>query len=99
MFDAKQPHVTFSWRPHTFEYRAEFCKDYKVIEDKRLTSDEEATLSTYLDFVTEDDPVHVPASELWELYHDGDLLFEDDDSNFLWMLRIIMPEPTEEVTL
>jgi hypothetical protein len=93
--NGKAPYVTFMWLEKTWEYRAQFWKDYKLVDEKRLTSDEEATLDTYLSFVSEDSPMDVSASELWELYHDGDLPFEDEDSNFLWMLNQIMPEPEE----
>ena len=96
MPNGKEPYVTLMWVEKTFEHRAQFWKDYQLVDEKRLTQDEEEALDTYLSFVDKDSTTDVPASELWERYHDGDLLFDDDDNNFLWMLRQIMPEPVGE---
>ena len=93
--DTKEPHVVFHWNDYTGQYTAEFCTTYKLVLDKRLTRDEELTLSTYLSLVETDKPFYVSAEELWSEYHDGELPFDEENGNFLWCLQQIMSEPTE----
>jgi hypothetical protein len=90
----KDPYVSISWSESLWQYTAEFVKDYKVVDWKRLTSAEEEALSIYLE-ADEDRVIDIPASEFWERHADGDLDL-DLDGNFFWMLEQI--SSPEEVT-